>query len=83
MLIERFDAKLIGVLPKRQQENNIVREDDDLPGLRLLYEPPRHAVSPLEIQGLRRNICEPALRVAMPGKFCNKKLLPSFLNFPG
>ena len=50
MLIELLDTQLLRELLEEQLENDIVREDDDLPGLCFLHQAPGYTLTPLIIK---------------------------------
>ena len=51
MLIKLCDALFPGKLIENEQEHDIVREDDNLPRLRLLDQPARYTLSPPVVKG--------------------------------
>ena len=50
MLVKLFNAQFFGKLLEEKEEDDIVREDDDLPGPCFLHQPPRHALTPFVVK---------------------------------
>ena len=51
VLVKLIDLQLLGKLLEQEQEDHVVSKDDDLPGVRFLYQPARHALAPLVVEG--------------------------------
>jgi hypothetical protein len=50
MLVKLCNTMFHGELLEQQEEDNVVREDNDLPGLGFLHQPPRHTLAPFVIE---------------------------------
>ena len=56
MLVKLRNALFLGELFEQQEEDNVVRKNNDLPGLSFLHQPPCDTVAPFVIEGRHRII---------------------------